>query len=315
MRKQHRAVVTVFCLATFVTTLLPITAFAATVETLAVLAQEPAALEAIDIARNGRLFITNDVDGTIVTTGPDGRGVTKIQLAGEHPQVLLLTNGGGMVVTAHAKPPDFSGAGRGNFALTNLDTTVLLLDKTGKVTRNFPGPADSFFNGIARVREGVYLIADSTGGSLWRLDLKAGKLEKWFTDASVESAAGKGKFGGSNGIKVHADWVYYTSRGAMWKVKIGRDGKPDGAAMKHSAQGGDDFDVAADGSIYIAGNKNLLKIATDGSVSVVAEVGVDCPTVRLTRDGGAVLMTTRGSFPGLPGPVVPSRLLRVTLLH
>jgi len=143
--------------------------------------------------------------------------------------------------------------------------------------------------------------------------MKAGKLEPWFTDASVESAAGKGKFGGSNGIKVHQGWVYYTSRNAMWKVKIGRDGKPEGGAVKHSAQGGDDFDIAADGSIYIAGNKNLLKIAPDGSVSTVAELGVDCPAVRLTRDGRAALMTTRGSFPGFPGPVVPSRLLRVAL--
>jgi sugar lactone lactonase YvrE len=291
----------------------PAFATAATVETLAVLAQDPAALEAIEIAPNGTLYITNDVEGTILTTDREGRNAKKIALAGQHPQVLLLTADGSMVVTAHAKAPDYSGLARGKFELTNLDTAVLVLDRAGKLKRSFPGPADSFFNGIARVREGLYIVADSTGGSLWRLDLKAGKLEPWFTDASVESAAGKGKFGGSNGIKVHQGWVYYTSRGAMWKVKIGPDGKPEGGAVQHSARGGDDFDFAADGSIYIAGDKNLLKIAPDGSVSTVAELGVDCPAVRLTRDGHAALMTTRGSFPGFPGPVVPSRLLRVAL--
>jgi len=286
---------------------------AAPVETLAVLAPDPAALEAIEIGPNGTLYITNDVDGTILTTDRDGRNVKKIVLADNHPQVVLLTADGGMVVTAHAKAPDYSGLARGKFDLTNLDTAVLVLDRAGKLKRRFPGPPDSFFNGIARVREGLYLVADSTGGSLWQFDLKASKLEPWFTDASVESAAGKGKFGGSNGIKVHEGWVYYTSRGAMWKVKIGRDGKSEGGAVQHSARGGDDFDVTADGSIYIAGDKNLLKIAPDGSVSTVAELGVDCPAVRLTRDGHAALMTTRGSFPGFPGPVIPSRLLRVAL--
>ncbi len=286
---------------------------AATVETLAVLAKDPAALEAIETGANGRLYITDDVNGTILITDRDGRDVKKIALVDNHPQVLLLTADGGMVVTAHAKPPDYSGLARGKFELMNLDTAVLVLDRAGKVKRRFQGPPESFFNGIARVRQGLYIVADSTGGSLWQLDLKAGRIEPWFTDASVESAAGKGKFGGSNGIKVHEGWVYYTSRGAMWKVKIGRDGKPEGGAVQHSTRGGDDFDVAADGSIYIAGDKNLLKIAPDGSVSTVAELGVDCPAVRLTRDGRAALMTTRGSFPGFPGPVIPSRLLRVAL--
>ena len=150
-----------------------VTVLAASVETLAVLVREPAALEAIDIEADGKLYITNDVDGTILTTDRDGRSLTKIALAGYHPQVLLLTADGGMVVTVHAKPPDFSGIARGKFVLTNLDTAVLVLDKAGKLKRRFPGPADSFFNGIARVHEGLYVVADSTGGSLWQFDLKA----------------------------------------------------------------------------------------------------------------------------------------------
>ena len=286
----------------------------AAVEPLGVLVTEPAALEAIDTAPDGRMYITNDVDGTILETDRTGKTLRKMDLAGEHPQVVLLLPDGGMVVTVHAKPPDFSGLAKGKFDLTNLDSAILVLDKNGKRKKRFAGPSETFFNGIARVREGHYIVADSTGGSLWQFDLKAGKLEPWFTDASVESAAGKGKFGGSNGIKVYEGWVYYTSRNTMWKVKIGKDGKPEGAAIKHSAQGGDDFDIAKDGSIYIAGNKNLLKIAPDGSVSTVAEVGVDCPAVRLTRDGSAALMTTRGSFPGFPGPVTPSKVLRVSLV-
>src|ERR1039457_4219711 len=86
-----------------------VTAMAATVETLAVLVREPASLEAIDTSADGKLYITNDIDGTILTTDRDGRNLKKITLAGNHPQVLLLTADGGMVVTAHAKPPDFSG--------------------------------------------------------------------------------------------------------------------------------------------------------------------------------------------------------------
>ncbi len=290
-----------------------LTMAAVAVETLAILVQDPAALEAIDIAADGRLYITNDVDGTILTTDANGQNVRKIALTGNHPQVLQLTADGGMVVTAHGKAPDFSGVARGNFDLTSLETAVPVLRQEWQGETTFYGTGGLVFQWNRRSARGVYIVADSTGGSLWRLDLNSGKLERWFTDSSVESAAGKGKFGGANGIKVHQGWVYYTSRGAMWKVKIGKDRMPEGEAVRHSAQGGDDFDVASDGSIYIVGNNNLLRISPDGSVSTVAALGADCPTVRLTRDGGAVLMTTRGSFPGFPGPVVPSRLLRVAL--
>ena len=55
----------------------------------------------------------------------------------------------------------------------------------------------------------------------------------------------------------------------------------------------------------------MLQVAPDGSVSTLAEVGVDCPSVRLSPDGKAVIATTRGSFPGAPGPVVPSRLIKI----
>ena len=106
---------------------------AAMVETLAVLERNPAALEAIETGPNGTLYITNDVDGTILTTDRDGRNVKKIVLADNHPQVLLLTADGGMVVTAHAKAPDYSGLARGKFDLTNLETAVLVLDRTGKL--------------------------------------------------------------------------------------------------------------------------------------------------------------------------------------
>ena len=288
---------------------------AAAVEDLGILAPGPAALEGIDFGRDGSIYVTSNIDNTIIKTDAGGQHGVKIPLPA-HPQVVQVLKDGGMVVTAHAKLPSFGGGGRGGppaLTLTNLDTAILVLDKQGKVKQSFPGPADSFFNGITRLREGVYIVADSTGGSLWRLDLKAKRLERWFTDASVESARGKGNFGGSNGIKAAKGWVYYTSRGAMWKVKAGANGAAEGGAIQHSKQGGDDFDVAADGTIYIAGDRKMLQVAPDGSVSTLAEVGVDCPSVRLSPDGKAVIATTRGSFPGAPGPVVPSRLIKIEL--
>lgn len=288
---------------------------AATVEDLGILAQGPAALEGIDFGRDGSIYVTSNIDSTIIKTGAKGQRAVKIPLPA-HPQVVLMLKDGGMVVTAHAKLPSFApnaSGGPPRLTLTNLDTTILVLDKRGNVKRSFPGPAESFFNGITRLREGVYIVADSTGGSLWHLDLRAKKLERWFTDASVESAQGKGNFGGSNGIKAAKGWVYYTSRGAMWKVKVGANGKAEGGAVQHSKQGGDDFDVAADGSVYIAGDRKMLKVAPDGSVSILAEVGADCPSVRLSPDAKAVIATTRGSFPGAAGPVVPSRLIKIDL--
>ena len=288
---------------------------AATPETLAVLVNEPAALEGIDFDRKGAIYVTNNIDSTIIKTDAQGQHAVKISVP-SHPQVVLLTRDGGMVVTAHAKLPSFGGGGRGGppvLTLTNLDSSILILDKQGKLKQSFPGPPETFFNGITQLRQGVYIVADSTGGSLWRLDIKAKKLDRWFTDPSVESARGKGNFGGSNGIKAANGWVYYTSRNLMWRVKVGADGKAEGPAVEHSKQGGDDFDVAADGSIYISGDNKMLKVAGDGSVSTLAEMGVSCPSVRLSPDKKSVIATSRGSFPGAPGPVVPSRLIKISL--
>ena len=287
----------------------------ARVEELAVLATVPAALEGIALARDGSIYVTNDVDRTVFVLGPRGRLVRRWTLPA-HPQTLAVTTRGDIVVTAHANPPDFSVMARpgGRFDLTNLGTMVLVLTEDGTVQRTFPGPADSFFNGIARVTDSVFIIADSTGGSLWKLDLRQNSLERWLSGGVVESAAGRGNNGGANGIKVHDGWVYFTSRGAMWRVKVGADQRADGEPVRFAAVNGDDFDIAADGSVFIVSGGKLVKISPEGETTdAVADLGVGCPSVHITSDQRAVLAVTRGSFPDLPPPILPSRLLRVSL--
>ena len=57
---------------------------AATVEEIAILSREPAALEGIDIGKDGTIFVTNDIDGTIVSVSRDGKIQNRITVAGGH---------------------------------------------------------------------------------------------------------------------------------------------------------------------------------------------------------------------------------------
>lgn len=97
---------------------------------------------------------------------------------------------------------------------------------------------------------GLYFGADTTG-AIWQFDLPSKKIELWIRDDLLK-ATGSDPLG-ANGIKVHDNWVYVsvTGRNAVYRVRIGADGKPSGG-LTLVGQGfrPDDFAVTKDGSVY-----------------------------------------------------------------
>jgi|RhiMetdeSRZDD1v2_1073273.scaffolds.fasta_scaffold03889_5 catechol 2,3-dioxygenase-like lactoylglutathione lyase family enzyme len=220
------------------------------------------------------LGITNDGDSFALTATE--RTFRRSGVAGQPPQI------------------DFSDAG----------SQVLLLDKTGKITATVPGPKGSFFNGIttAGTRRGVYLIADSNGDTIWQVDARAKHLEPWLKDPAL--APNETVRIGANGIKVQNGWVYINSRGTMYRVRIGSDGKAKGG-LTMLAQGirTDDFAVADDGTIYLT---SMTKISPAGQVSPFLERVPTGPAMIVSRDQRWLYWSTRGSDP-------QQRLLRVAI--
>ena len=270
-------------------------AHAASLETVATLARGRAALESLALDRDGSFYMTSNFPHEIWQISARGEVLRKIDVGFATQVVVLSPDGRQLIVTGHDRLPVFTGSIE-TMQMTGLGTRVAVVDKaSGKVLQSVAGPEDAFFNGLALLRAGRYLIADSIGGSLWVFDAGHGRVERWLSDESIEGSGGKPHFGGSNGLKVRGHYAYFTSRGSMWRVAIGGGAEAVGKPLRFAAIGGDDFDIARDGSIYIPGNNALMKVSPDGrTIGKVIDIGVAAPTAMLSKDQRSVYLLTRG---------------------
>ncbi len=271
-------------------------------------------LEGLDVARDGTIFVTDATAHLIYKVAPD-RTLSVFARLPVVPQVVLLTSTGA-VVTAQVKDPHFGAPKPGvprelpsAQAMGGLEAVVVVLDKEGNVTKTIHGEAGAFFNGMDRYRN-TYLIADSTAGTIWQLDVDKGTVEAWLKDAVLVGA--NGRFPGANGLKVVAGTVYVanTSVGALYRIGTDSKGKPKGAPqLIANVPRADDFAVATDGTIYIPSEGKILKVTAAGAVTQIAEGCTGCDSALLTDHEHSLLLVTHGFGPDAgPGRVYRLRL-------
>ncbi len=263
--------------------------------------------------RAGNVVLTSVEESALYVVGPAGE-VRRVDLPA-HPQDCETTDVG-IAVTAHDNlpkrggPPPAPGVPNSSFD-GPAGTQVLLLDKNYRVAARVRGADEAFFNGIGSVagrgKAGrYYLLGDTIGGHVWRLDLKTRTISDWLQDHTALGVGGKGRFGGANGVKVRDGWAYYGSRDAVYRVRLGKGGLPSGkpevfADIFHA----DDFDFAADGTLYVPTGSRLMKVDPKGVVSLAAETGTRSSTAQVTADGRGVLLIT--------GTDAGTRLLRLPI--
>ncbi|MFE5534405.1 hypothetical protein [Streptomyces sp. NPDC056492] len=89
-------------------------------------------------------------------------------------------------------------------------------------------PTDSLPNGLALDEKlGVFYVADTARGLVWRVPLKGGTATIWAAGAALQPLPAIGRFpAGANGIKVHngAVWVSNTDRQTLLRIPVRRDG-------------------------------------------------------------------------------------------
>jgi hypothetical protein len=195
----------------------------------------------------------------------------------------------GFVLTASERPYfRFVGQDR-QFDFSDIGAQVVLVDKAGTVTATIPGPKGAFFNGIAAVGKGMYLIADSANGIV-QVDIGKKQIQPWLRDQNFAPTTPVRV--GVNGIKVHGGWVYVSARGAIYRVQIGADGRPKGE-LSLFVQGvqADDFDIANDGTLYLS---SLTTVSARGGIKEVRENWPTGPAVAVSRDGRWLYWPTRG---------------------
>jgi hypothetical protein len=98
--------------------------------------------------------------------------------------VGVATNKNEIVLGVFQRPylrPNSGGqpGGRAQLDMSNVGSQVLVLDKKGKLRATIDGQPGQFFNGIAWAGDGTYLITDTAGTAVLRLDTASKKIEPW----------------------------------------------------------------------------------------------------------------------------------------
>jgi hypothetical protein len=264
------------------------------------------ALEALTEVPDGTIYFTVsawNVDQTVWKLPPDGPAGKFVDLPA-HPLGLISTREGFMLTAVMQR------AGGASAPVSDYGGQVLVLNKSGAVTKTIHADPKSFPNGITQARK-EYLVADSFGGAIWRVNLSKKRLEPWLRDDLLAPTPGRQ---GANGLKSNGDWVYVTntSRGAMYRIQIDAKGRPIGKlALYAPVPAPDDFGVANDGTIYIPSAGSMLKISPQGEVSSFFEDAGSSSAALISRDQHWLYWVTRGAGPG--GVKLVPKMFRVPI--
>jgi len=110
-------------------------------------------------------------------------------------------------------------------------------------------------------------------------------------------------------VRSHDGWVYFASPAKMgiYRIQIGSDGGPQGTPVTvEEGVRPDDFDVAADGSVYFPSGPVLYKVAATGEVTKHADPIQGGPSAVVSANQQWVYWPTRGGDN-------PQRLMRVAI--
>jgi sugar lactone lactonase YvrE len=183
---------------------------------------------------------------------------------------------------------------------------IVRLNADGSAETVLNAPQAKFFNGMAWLSPGRFLVADSLAGTIWLLDVTAKTLVPWLQHEDLQSSLPQRMVPGANGIHIVGDqvWISNSSRRLLMTVAL----LPDftAGALQRRVEGLpiDDFALAADGSILAATHRQaVLRLRTDGKHEVIAESADvnDSTAVRFGRGadaGKAFVVTSGGAFAG-----------------
>lgn len=207
---------------------------------------------------------------------------------------------------------------------------VVTLDYTGKIKKVIH--VGSLPNGITHYKGHIYFASDTNEGKIWRIDSEKGEASVWMDDPLFKRAPDDRR-AGINGVRVHGNYLYFasTARESIYRVKIGKNGKPASKVLRvGSAHYADDFDVAKDGTVYVATRNAIAKISPKGETTDLTDGSTveGGPSLVLAPDEKSLIAVTQGRImrpawgpPGKPEtvpapqssePAVP-KLLRVWL--
>ncbi|PYS04514.1 MAG: hypothetical protein DMG15_14805 [Acidobacteria bacterium] len=251
---------------------------------------------------DGSFYVTGLPDRVLYKITPNGRVENFYTAPSLSAFVGVATNKDEIVLGVFQRPYLRPGSGQAGgppqLDMSNVGSQILILDNKGKMKATIDGQAGQFFNGIAYAGNRSYLITDTAGTTILRLDTAARKIEPWFKNDLLAR---------QNGIKVHNGWVYVACTDKLYRIQMDSNGKPKGGPMLF-AQGvrTDDFSIAPDGSLYTSSGMTVFKVSPTGEVTKFLDNVPNGASTWVTKDGKWLYWPTRGGD-------APQRLLRVAL--
>ncbi len=221
---------------------------------------------------------------------------------------------GGFAATAINAPPDFSKAALPE-SWENLGSQVLIYSWDGELKGQYYGNNTWFYNGITPINRNTVLLSGQNKSSIFQFNTKDHSFSVWLNH---ELIGGPNNTTGINGIELSRPWIYYTNaaRQGTFRVKIGRDGKPDGEPEKFFDVATDDFavDDRSGGNVYLPAGDKIYLISPDGESEVFLD-GVRTGTNALvSNDGQWLYWVASGRSPlAPPGMEEETQVLRIRL--
>jgi sugar lactone lactonase YvrE len=213
-------------------------------------------LENIVIDEDGALIVTSYLDGKVLRITPTGKTRVIAKLPGRTSGIALESPG---VYIVAVNP-----------------STSLWRVKANGVVQKITDVKGANLNGITRLNQDSFLIADDNKGVIWQLNSRTNKVTLWSQDPLLAPNDPKLPIPGVNGLKIHAGYLYASNmqKNHMLRIKLNGDGSAGKAEVYKTGVFIDDFAIANNGDIYATTHPyNLvIRIAADDkrSLSVIA---------------------------------------------
>ena len=235
---------------------------------------EKTTLENLEPRSNGQLVITVSSQPTIYGIDPSKQGQPPSPLyhfpnassttgiAEIAPDVFAVVLGNWSTVTYQAIP--------GTFHVWSVDLTTS--KPTAKIIASMPEAAA--LNGATTLdgSPDLLLIADSTLGAVWRLNLTTGDYSIAIQDPLLSNWSSPWPMG-INGVRTYRNSLYWlnSAQGSYGRVPISSDGSPTGevtvlARVDVPKERVDDFDMDWAGNAWVATHPNVItQVSVEGN--------------------------------------------------
>ncbi len=263
-------------------------------------------LESIVVDDDNTLFITSHYEGKVIRIGADGRPITHAIVAGKATG-LAATSTGDLLLSGWDEK----------------ETSVIWrITPDGIVNHLVSLPDAVFLNGLTRLTETRYLIADSYRGAIWELDAVQGSVEIWLEHPLLARGNAENPVPGVNGLKIFDHILYASNTQNTQIIKIPLQANYQAGTPEIFVENVniDDFAFDQMGNLYGTTHiyNSLVRIAPDGSVTTIAQIeqGMAGSTAvafgRGENNSSNLYVTTNGgmSFPPSTG-VEPGRVVQL----